>query len=146
MDNGTQATEDSLLTNENLLAILMESSGEVESALVASNRYSAEDLQSANGVSSAYLQGIVSDIAIWNLFCRRDGYNIPETVEKKKDDAWKKIESLKKGDTILSFTETGDASLPSNEYMEVPDLKNLNLFSDSCRRSLGVRNSFRRGL
>lgn len=145
MDDGSQAAKEDLPTNENLLTILMGSSGEIESYLVASGRYSAEDLQAANGISQRYLQDIVADIAMWNLFCRRDAPGPPETVTLKKEDAWKKLGQLASGETVLTFQQVVDASVPTNEYLNNQDLKNLNLFSDSCRRALGVRNAFRRG-
>lgn len=145
MDDGTQATEGSLASNANLEAILMESSGEVESALVASLRYTSADLQAVNGISSSYLQGIVADIAMWNLFGRRPAQEPPEMVTMKKDDAWRRIDSLRNGETILAFVEVQEAGVPINEYMTPLSLNNNNLFSHSCERSLGIRNAYRRG-
>ena len=144
MDDGTQATEASLATNQNLLTILMEASGEVESSLVASNRYSVADLQAVNGVSQTYLQGIVADIAMYKCFGRRDAPGPPETVMQQYAEALTKIENLRNGTTVLSFIENKEAGVATNEYMQVPDLLNLNLFSNSCSRSLGNRNAFRR--
>lgn len=145
MDDGTQTTEADLATNANLAAILMASSGEVESALVASSRYSAADLQQSNGVAKSYLQAIIADIAIWNLFSRRPAMLPPETVVEGKDRAWMRINKLQTGEGILPFTEVQEAGLPTSEFMSQADLKRLNLFSDNCRRSLGIRNQFRRG-
>lgn len=144
-DDGTQMSHANLLTSTVLQTILEESSGEVESALVASARYSAQDLQSTNGVSREYLKGIIADIAMWRLFGRRPAPGPPETATLLNEEAWKKIEKLSNGEVVLSFQQVQEAGVPTNEFMTTPELKELNLFSDSCGRSLGIRNSFRRG-
>lgn len=145
VDDGTQPDKTTLQTNQNLLSILMSSSGEVESYLVAGGRYTSADLQAVNGVSSAFLQQIVADIAMYNLFCRRGANGPPESVIAARDAAYALLDKLNDGKLVLAFTENIEAGIPVNQYMSNADLWNLNLFSNSIRRSLGKRNQFRRG-
>ena len=71
MDDGTQATLTQMETNARLAAALMAASGQVESALLASKRYSVADLEALNGASVQYLKQLVADLAFYKLLTAR---------------------------------------------------------------------------
>lgn len=146
VDDGSKPTQAELETNANLLQILMDASGMVEVALMTNERYSTVDLSAPNGVSQAYMQSIISDIAMYKLYCRRDAPGPPETVISNYNEALRKIDQLRTGDVVLSFAESQAAGIPTDEFMQIGDLFRDNLFSTACRRTLGIRNAFRRGI
>lgn len=136
---------DTLSTNQNFLTVLSEASGELESACLRSQMYSVSDLQSLNGVSLQYMKKILSNIAMMNLYTRRDGPNPPETTVENYNSAMKMLEDLSGGMRIFAFNETEEAGLPKNYYMSPWNQIRNRMVSSTWQRSFGIRQNMQSG-
>ena len=94
-----------------LQAALQWASGEVESRAVVGGRYTPSDLAALTGNAKVRLEGIVADLAGWNLAKRR--------WPRLKMDEWagaaeavEALEQLRDGLAIFGTVEAADAGLP----------------------------------
>lgn len=106
-DLGVRLPAGQVLTSSRLTYLLMQASGQVESAAMAGKRYTTEDLAALTGNSKEYLKGIVCDLVIWILMGRRPTREggVPEIVK----GALEALELIRHGHRIFAFTETQDA-------------------------------------
>jgi hypothetical protein len=146
VDNGQQLTPEEIETNARVLFVLSLASGDIESALLQSERYSTVDLAAFNGVSQNFLISIAADIAMFKLYGCRDGNIPPETTVDQYNKAQDKLQMLQNGQRVLSFVETIEAGVADNQFMSVPEIINDNLISTApnYQRVMGVRQALRR--
>jgi hypothetical protein len=121
--NGIPIPPVSLPTNPNVIAALLDASGEVESAIAKGERYQADDIQAiltANPQTAATgkLFRMVSDLAWVFLFERRPNKDIPEPPSLKRTLAM--LDELAQGKRIFYFQETADAGLGPVEFEASP--------------------------
>ena len=145
-DNGSSPVSPTeLLTDTNLITALSDASGELESAIFASERYSPVDLQALTGVSQQYMIRILCDLAIYYLWTRRNTAPLPQTLQEKYDKATEALKSLSMGIRIFSFLEVQEAGVPVTQQMQLSQYYNNNLISARWHRMFGYRQSERRG-
>lgn len=135
-DDGTRLTPGAILTSTVVAAALLRSSGEVESACVAGERYTPSDLAALTGASQAHLKGIVCDLAFYHLAKRRkpDAKTVPGYME-----AQEALKSLRLGETIFGFQETADAGTMSPVDLSQDSTGLLTRPTDIMRRRFGPR-------
>lgn len=113
--DGPRATYSAVLGDSTLAAILLDASGELESACIIGNRYKPEDLQALlvdDGAGAGLLRAIVAHLAFWRLCQRRmplsgDPKQVPGAQQSL--DA---LSMLRDGERIFPFVESADAGLP----------------------------------
>ena len=116
-----------------LTALLADASGQVESALVVANRYSAAELAGLTGHSAAHLVRVVCDIAMSLIACRRPGRLKTEAREAIAATAEKHLERLRKGENIFNLTDQANAGSVSIGGPTTVEFFNLNLIRDRTR-------------
>jgi hypothetical protein len=143
-DDGTQLTAAQLATDPNLLNILAAASGEIESALMASERYSTVDLSAPNGNSQVFLKDVAAKLAMYELYARRGAPAPPELVVAGYEQAQDRLAKLATGERVLAFAEVEQAGLPDDNFLNAGDIQRISRFTDSCGRIFGLRNDSRR--
>ena len=120
---------------------LMDASGMVEASCLVADRYSPIDLQSLTGASQRFLAGIVADLAVFGIECRRQPDKEP-TPRQKMAFHW--LDQLEKGTAIFGTQEAADAGLPQMQYQTNRDLISENLSTVRAARYFGMRNNMYR--
>lgn len=92
-------------TNSKVLTALEDASGEIDVALLAGGRYSAEQLEGLAGNSLAYLKRITCGLAIALLFQRRPEAADREHIEMLTKEAREAIRLLKGGANVFGLQE-----------------------------------------
>ena len=129
-----------LTTNAVLLAILMQASGMLESAVAAGSRYKVADLQALMGTNAGELiKGIVSDLAAHVLSERR--WQGSEDTLPGYQAAIAFLQSLREGDAVLPFVEVAQASVPESYNYTQADIDALGLPSGNIR-AFGIRGRY----
>ncbi len=99
--------------------MLLLATGEVNSALTVSNRYTVEQLATLTDASLEHLKNITCAVAMWHLSERRVPTN-PELQESRRKLAESKLERLRKGETALDVAEVREAGVASGiEYVSM---------------------------
>lgn len=119
--------------------ILLLSTGEVNSALMQSNRYSQDQLESMGASSVEHLKNITCAVAMWHLGERRINNN-PERQEAARKLAELHLERLRKGELVLDVAVNRDAGVAQNvAYVQPGSSQNYPLLRD---RMSGVAGHF----
>lgn len=130
----------------NVYTALLDASGDVEAAATRGLMYQPADLQGLVGASLAYLKRVVCDIAMMNLYDRRDGQNPPTNVEAKYKRAQEFLQQLVEGERVFGDLQDQEAGLPSNAFFSQQDLINNRLVTANYPRAFGIRvNQAQRG-
>lgn len=116
-------------------------SGEVEKACLVGNRYSPTDLAGLEGMAQASLQGLVADLAFWQLLKWR--YPAMQETDTFKA-AQETLQQLRDGSRIFGIQENADAGLPATTFVTQQSIDTLNLNSTIARRFFGSRGKERR--
>lgn len=139
-DANTQAGEVALLSNRKMMAALGDASGEVDAAIMVGAQYTPEQLAGLTGNSLSHLKRITCDIALARLIERRPGMAM-EVSERILTRAQKHLESLRKGLNVFvtDTTASGEGSLPTVSFIDLPTLQNMNLIRDRTNHYYPVR-------
>ncbi len=132
----------SLGINANLAAAIIDAEGEVESAALMGERYSALDLQAlaaARPITAATgkLWRLISDIAWVLLWERRPNKQLPAPPSLERTQAW--IEQLALGKRIFGFAEVEAAGLPDFNADTAQDVEARNGATYQAGRFFGRR-------
>jgi hypothetical protein len=90
--------------------ILQLATGEVNSALMQSNRYSWDQLRSMSASSLEHLKNITCAVAVWHFFERRMTNN-PDKQEAARKLAELHLERLRRGETVLGIESAQEAGI-----------------------------------
>jgi hypothetical protein len=120
--DGPRPTYAATLNSAVLAAILMDASGELESACVAGERYTPTDLQAMLDddragpgllvAGAGLITALVAHLAFWRLCQRRMPLSGDPTKVPGAKQALDALEALRKGERIFPFQESADAGLP----------------------------------
>lgn len=133
-DNSVRVKKPDLSTDENLLAALMDASGEIEAAVLQAKRYTTDQLAALTGNSKQYLISLTCTIAFGLLHERRTSNDEDDGGrEEAQKRARQALESLRKGQTIFDVEEVKEAGLPSTHEPTVTSIQNLNLTVNEAR-------------
>lgn len=110
LDNGTSVAASSVATHPSIDRFLRLASGAVNSALMASKRYSADDLTGLTGESEELLKQITCDIAMYHIARRRMDVQ-PERTEALRKIAEGHLERIRKGELILEVDAVMEAGI-----------------------------------
>ena len=137
-DADDAVTQGALPTDPNLTACLLDASGMVESAILAGKRYEVEDLAALTGAALAFLQRLVSDLAMGLLVQRRPTLNIP--LSAGYQEAQRQLELLRWGERIFGFDETADAGVMQHDIITPDEVRSRNDRVYQARRYFGRRS------
>lgn len=139
-DDGTRVTGATLLADPNLAVALDDASGQIDAALMQSNRYSADDLSGLTGNSAAHLQRITCDLAMGYLYARRPMYDV-DSYQKFMELGNKILTQLRKGENVFNLSSQKDAGTPSVDGPTTVDYARLNLLPDRIKHFFPSRGS-----
>lgn len=132
-DTGTTVAIGSVPSHAVVTRMLLVASGAVNSALMASKRYSEADLSGLDDPSAELLRSITCDIAMYNLLRRRlDLY--PDRQEQMRKLSESHLERLRKGEIVLDVQSVKDAGVVSHATFTQSD---VNLGVPSIRDQAG---------
>lgn len=139
-DEGKRIVPSALLTDPNVLAVLDDASGEIESALLQGERYTAANLTALTGNSQQYLVRLCCEIAFGLLWRRR-----PWADDQQRQEAIKRadehLERLRKGERVFDVVAILDAGLPDVTGATTAELRDLNLLRDRTLHYYPVRTT-----
>lgn len=124
-DRETQDRND-IADHPHVLTALEDASGEVDAALLAGSRYTAEQLTTLTGASANYLKSIVCGLAMAALHERRPESVDAQTIERITQRARDAILSLRRGDNVFGLQEHIDAGRTHTGGPTAIDLINRN--------------------
>ncbi len=144
VDNGQVATAADIIDpltvgGFNVLTALLDASGEVEYAATRGERYQPSDLQQLTGASLGFLKRVTCDIAMMNLYDRRDGQNPPQNVLEKYKRAQEFLQQLVSGERVFGDLENQSAGPPKQAFFTSQDLIANRLASATWPRMFGRR-------
>lgn len=113
-------------TNSKVLTALEDASGEVEVALLAGGRYTADQLAGLSGHAASHLKQIVCGLAIAALHRRRPQAFERSYIEDLTRDAREAIRSLRRGDNVFGLDEHIAASVVDTGGPTAIDLQTRN--------------------
>ena len=111
-DNGSEIPESALATDANVLTALDDASGDIDTALVVSNRYLTTELEGLTGNSLAKLKRITCDLAMAYMLGRRPAAD-PEKLEAFEKRATTHLERLRNGENVFNLADQKSAGNPS---------------------------------
>ena len=137
-DDDDPLTEAEFIASTMINDLLLEASGEVESACLMGERYSVVDLQALTGATGQLLKGIVGGLFLGKLWGRR-----PRTPAEAFPTATQQsqgyMEQLYMGRRIFGLTTVMEAGRIEHEVMTPRDIEERNFTSSKIRRWLGMR-------
>jgi phage gp36-like protein len=101
-DSGTRVAAASVAAHATLEELLLDASGEVESACCAGGRYGSADLAALSGAGLRFLKRLVCGSAMFALLHRRKPDMVRADWDKGIDET---LERLRKGERIFSTDE-----------------------------------------
>jgi hypothetical protein len=90
------------------------------------------------------MKKIISNIAMMNIYTRRDGPNPAETTVHNYEAAVQALNDLAAGVRIFGFVQTQEAGLPKNYEFQSQDFINNNMVTARWLRMFGLRQDMRR--
>jgi phage gp36-like protein len=141
-DSGASLTRAQVLAPDpNVIAALLDASGDVEMACSAGQRYSPADLAGLTGATQGSLKRLVCVLAAYYLAARR----IPDPQLKGYETALKQLEALRAGALIFGLLPTALAGQVASVDL-LTDSKNRETRpTEMARRKFGRRMDNRRG-
>lgn len=137
-DTGEAVEANTLTTNAELLAAMLDASGEVEAAAMKGSRYTPADLQALTGAAKARLCRILVRLTICFLYERRpDKGPIPEVYKAALDQ----LEQLRSGEMIFGTVETHDAQTQDHAVETARNVENRDGTTYQARRFMGRRSN-----
>jgi len=121
LDNGTSVAAASVADHAVVARMLLLASGSVNAALMASKRYTADDLTTLSESSAEHLRQVVCDVAMYHLSRRRMDTNTDRTEAMRKL-AEAHLERLRKGELILEVDAVKDAGVIDHATLTQADL------------------------
>jgi hypothetical protein len=141
-DSGSRITNSATLqSNANFLALLLDASGEIESACLAAKRYRPADLAALTGAGQGKLYRLVCRLAVCLAYERRADIEMKQPWVFEAVD--KDLRALRNGEEIFSFVETEDAGLPDSLIETPADVEARNGISFQVERMWGRRGNRR---
>jgi phage gp36-like protein len=139
-DSGIPVSIANVAANNNVVTALMDASGDVEAALLASDRYLPQDLLALTGNSKNRLIRLVCELAIGYLYERRirrgeEPEPAPATRGKEM------LQRLAKGEWIFGFVEHGDAGVIAHQVEGAVDVERRNMVTLQAQRYYGRRSN-----
>lgn len=132
-----------------LLMLGLAACGELESACIIGNRYSAADLAALTGSGKGRMEKVIADLWYWACVQRRQpGTGDPRRVPGAQQ-ALEELDRLRDGERIFGFQESADAGLPSTVTPDLNQRPNeVTLLADRLfgDHRGGSRDQRRRGL
>jgi phage gp36-like protein len=137
-DMNDTPTDAELLASDVLSELLVDASGQVESAMLSGKRYLPADLESLTGNSLGFLKKIVCTIAMADLYERRPGYHM-EQAKAYTELAQAYLKALRNGENLFNLDDHINAANPDTTAPTVVDYTNLNFYPEQMGRHLVPR-------
>jgi phage gp36-like protein len=137
-DMNDTPTDAELLASDVLSELLVDASGQVESAMLSGKRYLPADLESLTGNSLGFLKKIVCTIAMADLYERRPGYHM-EQAKAYTELAQAYLKALRNGENLFNLDDHINAANPDTTAPTVVDYTNLNFYPEQMSRHLVPR-------
>ncbi len=116
-------------THPNVLRMLGQASGEIDTALIAGGRYQPEQLAALTGNSQAHLVRITCTIAMALLFKRRPSQAMVDLAKPFYDDKEKYLKDLRTGQNLFNIAENKAASTIELQTVTAVEIDTLNLLT-----------------
>ena len=113
---------------------LEDASGEVDAALLAGGRYTAEQLQNLTASAESYLKSIVCGLAMAALHERRPEAIDADLIDRLTKKAKDAILSLRRGENVFGIPEVIDATRTQISGPSAIDIRNRNGLSSRMNR------------
>lgn len=137
-DTGTQVSAGSIPTDPNVLAALADASGDIDSALMAGNRYTSADLTSLAGNTASKLIRLTCDIAMGYLLARRPGFDMDRLKQFREQNHFM-LERLRKGENVFDLAPQKEAGVIDHATPSAVDTSKLQLMRDRTKNYYPAR-------
>lgn len=131
-DTGNQVAAGDLDDDPNVLAALEDASGDIDSALLAGNRYTVAELAALTGNSLSKLKRLTCDIAMAYLLGRRPAHD-PDRLKAFEERCRSMLERLRKGENVFDITAVKEAGVIDRGTPSAVDYDRMQLMRDRTR-------------
>lgn len=126
-DTREDMEREAVATHPNVLAALLDASGDVDASMLAGGRYTPTQLSTLSGNSLNHLIRITCAIAMALLIERRpDRVNL-ELAEGLRKPAKAHLEALRRGENVFGIQEVIESGTIDLATVSTVDINNLNL-------------------
>lgn len=137
-DTGTPIASSAFSTDDNITAALADATGEINSAVMVADLYTAAELAAVTGEDLEFLKRLTCDLAMGYLMGRRpEKYG--EQAVKLVEVARAHLELIRSGKRLFNIQAKKDAGQPSIDGPTAVDYDNLNLIPDRTRNFYPAR-------
>lgn len=144
--DGVRVTPAALESDERIITVLEDASGEVDAAVKVGNRYTADNLAGLTGNGLQYLKKIVSDIAFYLLIDRRLLNRVTAEEADRRFTVYRAhLKDLRTGLQIFDVEAAKDAGLPLTDGPTTTQANNLNTMTSRVRGHLYPHRMFPAG-
>jgi phage gp36-like protein len=138
-DNGVPAAD--LSSNTKLSTALSDASGDINSAVMVSDLYTADDLADLTGDDLAFLKRLTCDLAMGYLMGRRPEKYAEGAVKNLTEQARTHLEQIRQGVHLFNIEATKSAGQPDIDGPTALDYQRMNLLPDRTRNFYPSRSS-----
>ena len=114
-------------THPNVLAALLDASGEIDAAMMAGGRYTPDQLAGITDNTKNHLIRITCAIAMASLIERRPERASQELAESYRKTARGYLEPLRRGENVFGIQAVVDSGTIAVETVQAVSIENLNL-------------------
>lgn len=131
-DVGGRVSPTDLLTNGVVLTAIGDAQGDVDTALIAGNRYTTAELAALTGNSESKLKRIECGRAMYYLLSRRPAFD-PARLDDF--DSWtrKQLERLRRGENVFDLEDQRNAGVLGHSTQTIQSVENMRLVRDQTR-------------
>lgn len=133
-DTGSPVLLADLSANAKVAAARDDALGDVESALVAGQRYTVAQLEGLTGTALAHFKRLVCGRTMYYLLCRRPAFD-PDRL--KAFDEWTEtqLKRLRLGENVFNLDDQKDAGVIDHEFIEAADVSKIKLLRDRVQNT-----------
>lgn len=121
---------ETLSSDAKITAALSDASGEINSAVMVSDNYTAAELAALTGDDLEFLKRITCDLAMGFLMARRPEKYADDAIENITGRACKALEMLRTGKRIFNIQSSKDAGVPDVDGPSLATYDRLNMIPD----------------
>lgn len=132
-DTGEPVEPSDFATNPKITAALSSASGEINSAVMQSNLYTVDQLQSLAGDDLEFLKQLTCDLAMARLMMRRPGKFGDEFYGALQTSVRERLDLIRKGVAIFNIEVVKDAGQPDVDGPSAVDYARLNLITSRVK-------------
>jgi phage gp36-like protein len=140
-DDREPLDRDAVATHPNVLAALLDASGEIDVALLVGGRYTPDQLAALTGNTMNHLIRITCSLAIALLCERRPSRVSAEEAEAYRKTARAHLDALRRGENVFGIPAVLESGVIDTVAISAMELESLNGITERMNRYFPTSNT-----